>query len=70
MFSRMLMMWGALSYSFNQKIAPLFTIIGFSLLWLINSIGLGLDYIFFPKIDSLQADRTILGHKDDSEIAQ
>ncbi len=60
MLSRMLKMWGALSYSFGQKISPLFTIIGFSLLRLINSIGLGLDYIFVPKIYTTKVKKPIV----------
>jgi hypothetical protein len=41
-------MWKALSFSFNKKLSPLVTITGFLILNVINTIGLGLDHIFFP----------------------
>ena len=60
MLARMLMMWSALSYSFNKKITPLFTIIGFSLLKLINSIGLALDHVFFPQVRKVKINKPIV----------
>ncbi|MBN1479502.1 sulfotransferase [candidate division KSB1 bacterium] len=60
MLSRMLLMWKALSYSFNKRISPLFTIIGFSLLRAINSLGLALDYIFFPKVRKVKISEPIV----------
>lgn len=50
MLSRLLLMWKALSFSFNKRISPLGTITGFLFLNLITSIGLALDHIFFPAI--------------------
>jgi hypothetical protein len=43
-------MWKALSFSFNKRISPVFTIIGFLVLNIVNSVGLALDHIFFPGI--------------------
>jgi hypothetical protein len=40
----------ALSFSFNKKISPLGTIVGFLVLRLIVSFGLAVDHIFFPGI--------------------
>lgn len=50
MLSRLFLMWKALSFSFNKKISPLITVIGFLFLHLITSIGLALDHVFFPGI--------------------
>lgn len=50
MLSRLLLMWKALSFSFNKKISPVVTIVGFLFLNLIIRIGLALDHIFFPGI--------------------
>lgn len=60
MLSRMLKMWKALAFSFNKRITPLFTIIGFLLLNLINSLGLALDYIFFPEIRTKKIKKPIV----------
>jgi hypothetical protein len=60
MLARMLKMWGALSYSFNKKLAPLFIIIGFSLLKGLNSIGLALDHFFFPSIHKKKISKPIV----------
>jgi len=60
MLSRMLMMWKALAYSFNKRISPLFTIIGFLLLHLINSLGFALDYVFFPEIRGKKIKKPIV----------
>jgi len=60
MLSRMLLMWKALSFSFNKKVSPLFTIIGFLFLNLMNTIGLTLDHIFFPGIRKRRISRPIV----------
>ncbi|MBN1466877.1 sulfotransferase [candidate division KSB1 bacterium] len=60
MLSRLLLMWLALSFSFDIKLAPLFTIIGFLLLRAINSIGLALDPVFFPQIRRMKMTRPIV----------
>jgi hypothetical protein len=56
----MLLMWKALSFSFNKKISPLFTIIGFLFLNIINSVGLALDHIFFPGIRKKNISKPIV----------
>ncbi len=60
MLSRMLKMWGAVSYSFNRRITPLFTIIGFLSLRLFNSIGLALDRLLFPKVNKVKIEKPIV----------
>ena len=60
MLSRMLLMWNAMSYSFNRKVTPLFTILGFLILRGLNSIGLALDYIFFPRVSKTRITRPIV----------
>lgn len=60
MLYRMLLMWRALSLSFNIKLTPIFTIIGFLFLHLINSIGFALDHIFFPQIRKLEISNPIV----------
>lgn len=56
----MLLMWKALSFSFNKKIAPLFTVLGFSLLRAVNSLGLLLDHLFFPSIRRVKIAQPIV----------
>lgn len=60
MFSRLILMWKALSFSFNKKISPLATVIGFLLLNLITNIGLALDHIFFPGIRKKKITKPIV----------
>jgi hypothetical protein len=60
MLYRMLLMWKALSFSFNKKITPLFTIVGFLILNFINSVGLALDHIFFPAIRKKEISKPIV----------
>ncbi|MBN1560880.1 sulfotransferase [candidate division KSB1 bacterium] len=60
MLYRMLMMWRALSHSFNYKISPLFTIIAFLMLRGLNAVGLALDGIFFPQVRRVKIVKPIV----------
>lgn len=60
MLYRMLLMWNALFFSFNKKISPFFTMIGFIFLNFINSIGFALDHIFFPAIRKVKISKPIV----------
>lgn len=60
MWSRMLIMWKALSFSFNKKVSPLFMIIGFYVLHCINSLGMALDHLFFPSLRKTRIDKPIV----------
>lgn len=60
MLSRLLLMWRAQSFSFDKKVTPLFTVIGFLLLRAINAVGLALDHLFCPQIRRLKIARPIV----------
>ncbi len=50
MLNRMFLVYKAISSTFHKTISPLFTFFGIFFLHIIVSIGLVLDYIFFPSL--------------------
>jgi hypothetical protein len=50
MLMRMLEAYQAVAYSFNRYISPLVTFTGFIFLYIMVSIGLMLDHLFFPSL--------------------
>lgn len=56
----MLKMWSALAFSFNKKISPVFTVIGFYLLHITVSIGLFFDKLFFPSLKNKKIEKPIV----------
>ena len=50
MLSRMCRVYGVAASTFHQWIGPLLTFTGIFVLFIINSIGFLLDYLFFPSL--------------------
>ena len=60
MLSRLFLMWSARSWSLNQKISPLFTVFGFILLRGVNSFGMVVDSLLFPKLRRVKIEKPII----------